>query len=41
MIDLLDFDAKPAPITNTPITPDLLGDILGAGMQSAKPKVVF
>jgi len=41
MIDLLDFDAKPATVTNTPITQDLFGDMLGGGMQSAKPKVIF
>lgn len=41
MMDLLDFDAKPAPVTSTPITQDLLGDILGGGTQPAKPKIVF
>ena len=41
MMDLLDFDAKPTPVTNTPISTDLFGDILGGGASAQKPKVTF
>ena len=41
MMDLLDFDAKPTTVSNTPITPDLLGDILGGGAPAQKPKISF
>jgi len=40
-MDLLDFDAKPTTVSNTPITPDLLGDILGGGAPAQKPKISF